>query len=688
MLPAADRGSFRANGLMAGGGNEARQDHALWCKRRSASSNAAAAKPDAPLFLYREVTSEGIRMFVPPVDFADGNTALQSLISAIQLGVRKHFKGAVSHLAIAPDVRMVDGGANTRQYLVIYDTVPGGTGYLKELMRSADGEDITAPEGIPGASRTRMALLDVFAKALEALDQCSCNRAPDRENGTPVDGCYRCIYRYHNSHDRKVVSRRTAQRLLGMILENCAQLQPIDTAANDGGLEKLWRDLDANPLLESDLERRFLKALVKPDKLAGQQGHATLRLRPAPVNGKRGYYLEAGALRWRVELQADLGKPFNVLLPSRPDFVFWPDNIPDERPIAVFADGWNYHKDKVAEDLAKRMALVKSGRFSVWSVNWADVEQASTGQDGAAAQVGPGVQVSSPQVTWQAVFGTNVDGVLPRLCEVQGLKGFEHFWRLSALQQLQMRLSGLLTHEQHRKLASVVAMATLAQPADEQAINRMKQTDLWQHLEGYGMTDCIPQGSRWACRSLWQVAQLAVVQSGQQFSHWLNGGSAVENEPWAMLLWQPAEEGQGDDDARRQQGWRQMWAVLNVLLPLDQLWAGAEPMALLGALQPLARQTGQPAPDPRWLAVLADALPEVHGWIEEMMQAGCSVPEVGHELEGVTQTVLAQAELAWPKHQVAVVMSDEDVVAFQSAGWKVHVFEDGQAPAALLDSVR
>lgn len=68
------------------------------------------------------------------------------------------------------------GEESPRQYLVvIYDSVPGGTGYLKELMRY------------------EQPLFEVFEAALAAMDTCECNHDPDK------DGCYRCLFAYRNS---------------------------------------------------------------------------------------------------------------------------------------------------------------------------------------------------------------------------------------------------------------------------------------------------------------------------------------------------------------------------------------------------------------------------------------------------------------------------------------------------------
>ena len=99
------------------------------------------------------------------------------------------------------------------------------------------------------------------------------------------------------------------------------------------------------------------------------------------VQGKSGYLLEVGELRYWIEPQVDLGANDGVSAPCRPDFVLWPTQSRSERrPIAVFCDGWAYHQASTREDASKRNALVASGKFWVWSVTWEDVKSAMDGK--------------------------------------------------------------------------------------------------------------------------------------------------------------------------------------------------------------------------------------------------------------------------------------------------------------------
>lgn len=86
------------------------RNHATWCSRRKNPE----ANTQQCVFLYREFSSEGIRLFLPEVGFADTNEALLSFVAALELGLARRFRGAVDHLRIALDMRMAAGSDNPR----------------------------------------------------------------------------------------------------------------------------------------------------------------------------------------------------------------------------------------------------------------------------------------------------------------------------------------------------------------------------------------------------------------------------------------------------------------------------------------------------------------------------------------------------------------------------------------------
>ena len=60
-------------------------------------------------------------------------TVIQSFMAAVQLGLKRRFGGTVDHLRMTLQDEPGRNGGPRRQYVMLYDSVPGGTGYLAEL---------------------------------------------------------------------------------------------------------------------------------------------------------------------------------------------------------------------------------------------------------------------------------------------------------------------------------------------------------------------------------------------------------------------------------------------------------------------------------------------------------------------------------------------------------------------------
>ena len=185
------------------------------------------------LYLYREFRSEAVQMLLPVLDTPGSEKRISSFVAALELGLRLHFSGRIDHLrattrrsprpagaignpshgeevaTAAPAAGATTNGGAAHQYLLLYDTVPSGTGYLKELM--------TQPEK----------LLSVFQKARDALRSCACNQDPLK------DGCYRCVFAYRRSREMAETSRDTAIEMLGRILDHRDELEEVPSL---GGL--------------------------------------------------------------------------------------------------------------------------------------------------------------------------------------------------------------------------------------------------------------------------------------------------------------------------------------------------------------------------------------------------------------------------------------------------------------------
>lgn len=325
--------------------------HAPYCPTRKDPALLKDADEEC-LFLYREFHTEVLRLLIPETTSVGTKVKTQSFTAAFMLGMKEYF-GNVDHLRAAVCEVPVQEGDYRKQYLVIYDSVPGGTGYLKQLMQHDD------------------ALIQVFEKALDVLENCSCKNDPER------DGCYHCLYAYRQNRDVGNVSRKTAIQLLHAILsgkDNVEEIKKLDNIAT-------------NHLFDSELERQFVIAL---GKCSNEQRQVTIQ--QSLVHDKEGYILnirnenkegEVLDFSWEIEPQVLLGPEQGVSVKCKPDFVLWP-NFADEGghlPVAVFTDGFLYHKNKVADDTLKRNAIAYSHHFRVWSLSYKDVQSAFEQQE-------------------------------------------------------------------------------------------------------------------------------------------------------------------------------------------------------------------------------------------------------------------------------------------------------------------
>ena len=291
------------------------------------------------MFLYRQFTSEAIRILMPSTTLDANSKKTESFAAAIMLGLRIRFSN-VDHLRFCVMDAPVQDAGFRKQYMVIYDSVPGGTGYLKQL--------VTTPD----------ALMEVFELSLDAMEKCVC--AMDDKK----DGCYHCLYGYRQSNKINNISRKVAVELLRSILAVKDSLEKNKSVSS----------IVINTNFDSELEKRFIEAISQ----SSEPGRA-VRLTKTSVNGKEGYFLEIGECMWNIEPQVDFDGAMGNPVPSRPDFVFWPKtNGAMHRAITVFTDGFAYHGDKVDIDSNKRLAIRDVFFHRVWSITWKDVQDRLT----------------------------------------------------------------------------------------------------------------------------------------------------------------------------------------------------------------------------------------------------------------------------------------------------------------------
>ena len=608
-------------------------EHTRFCKF---ANNADAGDGIVEcLYLYREFTSEALRLLLPIAHMAS-ERHVASFVAALELGLRQRFGGRLPHLRAMTGDNALPGDNDGRHYLILYDTVPGGTGYLKDLLAK--------PEN----------LLDVLQAAHTALQNCECGRSATKD--PQQDGCYRCVYAYRRSRDMEHTSRSTAMALLAKILEHAEAIEAVE------GLAKV----DVNALVESELEARFLEALRRTE-VDGEKA----RVRQDLVAGKPGYHLKIGNASWRVEPQADLGPADGVAVPSRPDFLLRPVRG-EAPPVAVFMDGFEFHKDATADDSRKRMALTRAG-FQVWSLTWQDLEVAF---DGAAE----GDMLLSTQNPQMAALQRALD-------ERWGTASLRRQLREPALFLLLrwLRDSGdpnTAANSMERWRNAI--FTTLLGLFDSQ---RMRKPELRERFEK--AAGPLPG----------QLAEALADMNDPAFGGtgaWLDDAAgfpdlfvalplaAVETpDPTALVAIAHLRDAEAN---RRKPNYRHAWNSVLRTFNLLQFLRGGWWITRDGVKSnrypdypPVEEAPPRPAADATdWNVAMELAATELHNAMEQWATKDLPAPEVGYELADSSGKVLAEAELAWPQHKVAVLHGEEgDAAAFEEAGWRVCSAKEG-----------
>ncbi len=620
-----------------GKGGQAEIRHAPWCRYRK---DPEKEKLFRACYLYREFSSEAIRMLLP-LGTVEVERNIGSFVAALDLGLRKKFLGDPGHLQSTVYDEPIVGSEARKRFLVLYDGVPGGTGYLKELMRD--------PEQ----------LREVFQKSLDVLTACSC-RLDEKK-----DGCYRCLLAYRGRHFSNTTSRTAAIGILQRILENWNKLKVTDNLET----------IRFNKLLESDLEASFLEALRRVPA-----GGAERQLSPYVVNGKQGWYLRMAKYgNWLIEPQVELGPDQGVSIPSRVDFVLYPERpLTGELPIAIFTDGYEWHANplngemRIGLDTAQRMAIVRSGRFRCWSLTWDDVH----------GQLKPAPAASAAPITGPA--GQALDTALNKLDP-----GNRQFWTVCYLSSSFDLLISLMTEARQRNwqiLASATLLHFLRGEPRQGAEPDILRSRLIEPIlaDDWFLSPGTDQPAGWIHRVLGtnEVQALALVATAD-----LQQGAVEKIEAVFRLM----------DDRAAAAGpeWKKVWREYLRTFNLLQFAQRAYFVTSLGLQDSVYRnvlkQESAPPPSPssRELeAILSDIRDlGIREILLAVFDAGRKLPEPGAEIVDESREIVGLAELAWVDQKVAVLTVEqaECAGAFLRQGWQVWTAEQiKQDPQRLL----
>lgn len=608
--------------------------HMRFCRMKK--DNAILSDPfEECLFLYREFQTEAIRILIPATTMDSSKVRLESFVAAFMLGMKSYF-GNVDHLHACVSEVPVPDADYRKQYLVIYDSVPGGTGYLKQLMNNTNG------------------MIEVLEKSLQVMEKCGCKEDDQK------DGCYKCLYAYRQSQHIGEISRKTAIALVKTILSGKDNLEEIPKLSN----------VDTNHLFDSELERRFIGAFERMGTAERE-----INIHKQLVNAKEGYSLQIGNALWEIEPQVILDVADGIAVKSKPDFIIRPKRITgNQKPVAVFTDGFLYHKDKTDDDTLKRMAIMLSGKYRVWSLTYKDVQSIYQFQgDYKTLTLATEKMPSGQKIYRPAVKAANAECLKP-----DSKNSFELLIDYLSMPDAE----NLFTAHAKAYGTSLVDMSLMSNPV---VYEQWKQE--WKRvLHGLDSLDEIPALGQ-AIFGQWYPRQFLgniTVLAGLSMDDMRIKGMNAESTVMAVL---------GDKKETRtdkyELDWNGFWHLVNVMQFNAKAYfvtttgLDKELYTILGTITAEEPETEVPVDTPvsvdaKWNDALEGLFDDVaKTCATEMMNNGIPAPDVvGYELgDENSGAVVAEAEMVWEVRKIAWLLPEQEEYAekFTKRGWKVIV---------------
>lgn len=366
--------------------------HFPYCNHKDIGFPSDEAHKDTfeQLFLYRTMQTEAIKVLLP-VQLFETEASSQLFKAGLELGLRHYYKSNPDHLRIDEYQEYNKNTQNFDNYLVIYDTIPGGTGYLSKLY---DKEQFSK-------------LLNI---CYEKIQGCDC-----KHEGK--DGCYRCILNYGNQWNRQNLSRQRAEELFKAIVDQLDNWEDINGSIGNITTSGVIED--------SELELLFTKTMEEVAK----RNHWTWRKDIDAIENTYIYTLlikdDEKEIKYTVIPQYRLGPNEGVSANTIPDFQFIcayakiGDKDVDVQTVpqwSVYMDGYDYHACKenmrFYSDFERREAIRKSSGLPKlsWTLTWGDIKPyVDKSED--SDDLKDGLFVSSPNKTMLEEFPNRLHSI-------------------------------------------------------------------------------------------------------------------------------------------------------------------------------------------------------------------------------------------------------------------------------------
>ena len=370
---------------------------------------------------------------------------------------------------------------------------------------------------------------------------------------------------------------------------------------------------------------------------------------------------------------------------SRADFLLTP--TAGGKPIAIYTDGWEYHRGRLASDAQQRMALQRSGRYLFWGLSWDDVvEKPPSAQNPLAPN---GLQL----------------GVVPAFIDKPEL--FKRWWPENTTNQVPTPAPTLAPRQAQLASSLELLMAYLLHPSEawwQGLAQQFAQAQITPSLiSAPDLTQAIkelqlqPHIEEWRVSATGQcIGQQLEIAPGLRALNLADLELHKRLHPAASFRVIHFEPDAAGNDQQQQEAWREWLRQANLFqfIPHGLIstpgWGGAEQSTSIepydvwvqGASAAAAAQTptAQPQEAIAWQELIRFAHPSCQSLLSALqpviLKNALLLPELGYELEGAKGEVLAEAELAWPDQQLAVILDADQRSCFEAAGWSCWSIED------------
>lgn len=336
--------------------SDASEQHYKFCNHKNVSfSDDGGADVFKPLYLYRHIQTEAIKLLLP-IQIMDAMATIEMFKAGIELGMKTYYNSSPEHICIDSYMESNHASGQKDYYLVMYDTIPGGTGYLAKLYNTDEFSSL-------------------LQKTYDKIKECSCQLEGK-------DGCYHCILTYGNQYSRDSFSRELAERLFEKLVWATNSWERIEgsigTISQSGAAE------------DSELELKFIKAIQTLAK------NKKWTLDKVPDDDSYHYDLHIVIeenntdIYYSIKPQFELTVAYGVRHTTIPDFQIMctsaiingkeANNILEMPWWAIYLDGYKYHacapNMRFYSDLEKREGIKYANpqRMFSWTITWDDIQ--------------------------------------------------------------------------------------------------------------------------------------------------------------------------------------------------------------------------------------------------------------------------------------------------------------------------